>query len=172
MYVKMASKHLQNAWDGIPAGGKTMLELAATYSAWIVIHTASANAYPYFCASTTFKGFITSPFMVPAPHCRALLWCINSGAAGIDAMWLTCGTWLSAKAFKRVWEKWFMQREIFHSFRKPNRIPGFEAGRSLIWGGSEKSVKNLPLHVGKGTWNSSKKTDHNYGKAKIDLNLP
>jgi hypothetical protein len=104
-YVNMASKCLQTAWDSVPSCGKTAIELTAAYGTWVGIHAASANAYPYFCASTTLTGLLTSPFMVAAPHCRALLWCINSGAAGIDAMWLTLGTWLSAKVFRKAWER-------------------------------------------------------------------
>ena len=101
----MACKRIQTTWDHIPTSCKTVIELGAAYGSWIGIHAAAANAYPYFCASTTLTGLLTSPFMVPAPHCRALLWCVNSGAAGIDAMWLTFGTWISAKVFKRIWEK-------------------------------------------------------------------
>ena len=61
-----------------------------------------------------------------------------------------------------------MQREVFHTFKKPLSYSRILDIGSLNPRRFEKSVKNLPLHVGKGTIFLSKKTDHSYGKAKID----
>ena len=83
---------------------RTVIELGGAYAAWITVHSAAANGYTYFCAPASFTGIVTSPFLTPAPHCKALLWATNTGAAGIDAMWISLGTWLSAKMFVRVWK--------------------------------------------------------------------
>ena len=78
-------------------------ELAFMYGSWIAVHAAAANAYPYFCAHSSVLGLITSPFYAPAPHCKALLWCVNAGSAGVDAMWVTFGTWCSTKILRKFW---------------------------------------------------------------------
>lgn len=83
---------------------RSVLELGGAYVAWIAVHAAAANGYTYLCAPATFTGILTSPFFAPAPHCRALLWATNTGAAGIDAMWISLGTWLSAKMFVKIWK--------------------------------------------------------------------
>lgn len=80
-------------------------ELSLLYGGWITVHAGAANAYPYFCAHPSILGLLTSPFYTPAPHCKALLWCVNAGSAGVDAMWLTFGTWFSAKILRKFWEK-------------------------------------------------------------------
>lgn len=80
-------------------------ELALMYGGWIAVHAAAANAYPYFCAHSSVMGLLTSPFYAPAPHCKALLWCVNAGSAGVDAMWITFGTWCSTKVLKKFWER-------------------------------------------------------------------
>jgi hypothetical protein len=61
---------------------------------------------------------------------------------------------------------------FFTVLGNPIEIRVLRLWKPPIPGGFDKSVKNLPEHVGKGTVILSKKTDHNYGKAKIDHNLP
>jgi len=79
-------------------------EVGGAYLAWIGVHTAAANAYTYFCAPSTLSSVFLTPFVTPAPHCRGLLWAVNTGASGIEAMWVSLGTWLGAKVFVRMWK--------------------------------------------------------------------
>ena len=44
-----------------------------------------------------FIGFISSPFLVPAPHCQSLRWLIYKGGEQILAMWVFFGGYLLAK---------------------------------------------------------------------------
>jgi len=67
------------------------------YMMWILLHYVSAHLYAYFCAPSTFVGFIYSPFVIAAPHCRALRWVIFNGSVSIDNMWIVFGTWLCSK---------------------------------------------------------------------------
>jgi hypothetical protein len=67
------------------------------YLMWVVLHYLASHLYVYFCAPNTFVGFIYSPFIIAAPHCRALRWVIFNGAISIDNMWLVFGTWICSK---------------------------------------------------------------------------
>jgi hypothetical protein len=68
--------------------------VSAIYIAWIVLHYMSSHLYVSWCVPATIIGFITAPFLVPAPHCQALRWCIYTGGERIFAMWVMIGTWL------------------------------------------------------------------------------
>lgn len=74
-----------------------MFMASAIYLVWILIHYISAHLYVQFCTPLSFTGFLMSPFVVSAPHCRALRWSINNGASSIDAMWILLGTWMCSK---------------------------------------------------------------------------
>ena len=67
------------------------------YLFWIFVHYVSSHMYVYFCTPNTFIGFVLSPFIVAAQHCRALRWVMFNGSASIDNMWIVFGTWLCAK---------------------------------------------------------------------------
>lgn len=64
------------------------------YLFWIFLHYLSANMYTYYCVPTSFQGFIMSPFLVSAPHCRAIRWVVHNGGNTIDSMWTMLATWL------------------------------------------------------------------------------
>ena len=91
-------------FENVPPAAWAAGEITAAYLAWIVVHTASANAYTHFCAPTTLTSILTTPFVTPAPHCKALLWAVNTGSSGIEAMWVSFGTWLSARVFVKAWK--------------------------------------------------------------------
>jgi hypothetical protein len=64
------------------------------YIVWIFAHYISSHMYIWFCVPATIIGFLTSPFLVPAPHCQAIRWTISTGGEKIFAMWVLIGTWL------------------------------------------------------------------------------
>jgi hypothetical protein len=71
--------------------------VAGLYILWMVLHFVSANFYVYYCAHMSLFGFLMSPVLASAPHCRAIRWVLNSGAQSIDAMWIVLGTWVCSK---------------------------------------------------------------------------
>jgi len=71
--------------------------IAGLYILWMILHFISANLYVYYCAHMSLFGFLMSPILASAPHCRAIRWVLNSGAQSIDAMWIVLGTWVCSK---------------------------------------------------------------------------
>jgi hypothetical protein len=71
--------------------------VAGVYILWTVLHFVSANLYVYYCAHMSLFGFLMSPLLASAPHCRAIRWVLNSGTQSIDAMWIVLGTWICSK---------------------------------------------------------------------------
>ena len=75
---------------------KRIIEIIFTvsyiYVAWIAVHYLSSHLYTIWCVPPTIMGFLTAPFLVPAPHCTALRWAITTGGQQIIAMWTIIGT--------------------------------------------------------------------------------
>lgn len=67
------------------------------YLFWICLHYLAANMYTYYCVPSFFQGFIMSPFLVSAPHCRAIRWVVHNGGNTIDNMWIMLATWLCSR---------------------------------------------------------------------------
>jgi len=63
------------------------------YIIWISLHYTAAQFYVHLCVPQTLKGFLLSPFLVPAPHCNGLRWVVYHGGNNIMAMWALLGTW-------------------------------------------------------------------------------
>jgi hypothetical protein len=74
-----------------------MYNVSSIYLFWIVLHYFSAHLYVYYCVPSGVYGFLISPFLVAAPHCRAIRWIIQSGGAMMDNMWLVFGTWACSR---------------------------------------------------------------------------
>ena len=72
------------------------------YLFWICLHYVAANMYTYYCVPTFFQGFFMSPFLVSAPHCRAIRWVVHNGGNTIDNMWVMLATWLCSRLVMRV----------------------------------------------------------------------
>lgn len=70
---------------------------SSLYLFWICLHYLAANMYTYYCVPSFFQGFIMSPFLVSAPHCRAIRWVVHNGGNTIDNMWIMLATWLCSK---------------------------------------------------------------------------
>ena len=75
--------------------GRYILSVVGMYLVWILLNYFAAHAYVRFCVPPTIWGFLTAPFMVPAPHCQALCWAIYNGGTNIVSMWIMIGTWTS-----------------------------------------------------------------------------
>ena len=71
--------------------------VAGLYILWMVLHFVSANLYVYYCAHMSLFGFLMSPVLASAPHCRAIRWVLNSGVQSVDSMWIVLGTWVCSK---------------------------------------------------------------------------
>jgi hypothetical protein len=69
------------------------------YLLWILIHFCASHLYIYYCVPLTVSGFLVSPFLVSAPHCKALNWAIYNGSNIISYMWIIIGTWVCSKIF-------------------------------------------------------------------------
>lgn len=72
------------------------------YLFWISIHFASSNMYPYFCSNPSLFGFLISPFMVVAPHCKALGWIQTTSTFAIENMWVVLSTWITTQFLPSV----------------------------------------------------------------------
>lgn len=73
---------------------KFILDVIGIYLIWILLHYLSAHLYTNYCVPLTYVGFLSSPFIVPTPHCQAFRWLITNGSTHIMAMWVTVGSWL------------------------------------------------------------------------------
>jgi len=87
---------MANLYSYVICAVRFISNMAGIYMLWIGLHYVSAHLYTKICAPDTFLGFIMSPLMVVAPHCRALRWVIHTAAGVIDNMWLVFGTWICA----------------------------------------------------------------------------
>jgi hypothetical protein len=92
----MTYNGMANFYSHIIGTVRFISKMAGIYMLWIGLHYVSAHLYTKVCAPDTFIGFIMSPLMVVAPHCRALRWVIHTAAGVIDNMWLVFGTWICA----------------------------------------------------------------------------
>jgi hypothetical protein len=76
---------------------KWLFEISSIYLLWIILHYVSGIFYPKYCTPNSIFGFLASPVLAAAPHCRALRWIINTGGDIIVNMWVVIGTWIGAK---------------------------------------------------------------------------
>jgi hypothetical protein len=83
--------------DKLKAAAIYVKNACGIYLLWICIHFIAAHLYVYFCTPKTLIGFLLSPFITTAPHCKAILWTITTGANTINGMWVLLGAWLSSK---------------------------------------------------------------------------
>jgi len=68
-----------------------MRAIIAFYLSWILLHYGASHMYTEFCTSWSIYGFLFSPFISSAPHCKALRWVMFTGTDQIHVMWLTVG---------------------------------------------------------------------------------
>lgn len=70
---------------------------SSIYLFWILLHYLSSHLYVYYCTPRGVYGIFVSPFLVAAPHCRAIRWIIHNGGNMVDNMWIILGTWICSK---------------------------------------------------------------------------
>ena len=92
----MTYNNMANLYSYAIGIAKFISQVAGVYLAWITLHYGAAHLYTKFCAHDTLFGFILSPFMVVAPHCRALRWVVSTASGVIENMWIVFGTWVCA----------------------------------------------------------------------------
>jgi len=66
-------------------------KVVLVYILWIVSHYIATHAYVQLCTPLTIKGFLLSPLLTSAPHCKALEWVIHNGSHNIHLMWVLFG---------------------------------------------------------------------------------
>lgn len=71
-----------------------VFKVSSVYILWILLHYFASHLYIYYCVPNTYIGFLLSPFMTMAPHCKGLRWIVYNGADVIDNMWIILGTWI------------------------------------------------------------------------------
>ena len=74
-----------------------LIGVSYIYIMWVFAHYIAAHMYIWFCVPATLIGFITAPFLIPAPHCQAIRWTIYTGGEKILAMWVLIGSWVFNK---------------------------------------------------------------------------
>jgi len=79
-------------------------DIFAVYVLWVIIHYASANLYPLFCAELTLWGFVKSAFVAETPQCVSLRWLLYNSGSAIHAMWVSIGIWFTGKFIKNAVE--------------------------------------------------------------------
>lgn len=92
----MTYNNMANLYSYAISAAKFTSQVAGVYLTWITLHYGAAHLYTKFCAQDTVVGFILSPFMVVAPHCRALRWVVSTASGVIENMWIVFGTWVCA----------------------------------------------------------------------------
>ena len=95
--IAMSSPYIQRFAEKGVYCVQYVYSASSIYLFWIMLHYFSAQMYVYYCAPRGFYGFLISPFLVAAPHCRAIRWIIHNGGNMVDNMWLILGTWLCSK---------------------------------------------------------------------------
>ena len=95
--VAMSSPYIQHMAESGVSCVRYVYSASSVYLFWMMLHYFSAQLYVYYCAPRGFYGFFISPFLVAAPHCRAIRWIIHNGGNMVDNMWLILGTWLCSK---------------------------------------------------------------------------
>ena len=95
--VAMSSPYIQHMAERGMGCVQYIYNASSLYLFWIMLHYFSAQLYVYYFAPRGFYGFLISPFLVAAPHCRAIRWIIHNGGNMVDNMWIILGTWLCSK---------------------------------------------------------------------------
>jgi hypothetical protein len=95
--VAMSAPYIREMAEKGMSCAQYIYSASSLYLFWIMLHYFSTQMYVYYCAPRGFYGFLISPFLVAAPHCRAIRWIIHNGGNMVDNMWIILGTWLCSK---------------------------------------------------------------------------
>jgi ABC-type antimicrobial peptide transport system permease subunit len=61
--------------------------LTGMYVTWICVHYGAVHLYSVYCAPLSMRGFFSTMFLAPAPHCELLRRGIQLGGDGIGQVW-------------------------------------------------------------------------------------
>ena len=53
---------------------------------WTAIHWVSVQLYHKLCIPSTFSGYIFTPIMTQAPHCKVLIWLHNTSIEAFNSL--------------------------------------------------------------------------------------
>jgi hypothetical protein len=53
---------------------------------WSAIHWSSVYLYHKFCIPSTLKGYLLTPMMTQAAHCKFLIWCHNTSIDAFNSL--------------------------------------------------------------------------------------
>lgn len=67
----------------------------------IGLHFVLPRIYIYACIPFTFMGMMLSPFMAQSPHCKAIMWALNTSIDTIQKMFLLLVAWLLSRSFMK-----------------------------------------------------------------------
>jgi hypothetical protein len=67
----------------------------------IGLHFVLPRIYIYACIPFTFVGILLSPFMAQSPHCKAIMWALNTSIDTIQKMFLLLVAWLLSRSFMK-----------------------------------------------------------------------
>jgi hypothetical protein len=90
VYIKMIFNIIKRVFN-------FMYYSVSIYLLWILIHFCASHLYIYYCVPMTISGLLVSPFLITAPHCKALNWAIYNGSNIISYMWFIVGTWVCSQ---------------------------------------------------------------------------
>lgn len=71
------------------------------YFMCIGLHFILPRIYIYTCVPFTFAGMLLSPFMAQSPHCKAIMWALNTSIDTIQKMFLLLVAWLLSRSFMK-----------------------------------------------------------------------
>jgi hypothetical protein len=71
------------------------------YLMCIGLHFVLPRVYIYACIPFTFMGMLLSPFMAQSPHCKAIIWALNTSIDTIQKMFLLLVAWLLSRSFMK-----------------------------------------------------------------------
>ena len=93
-----------------------MMELVSTFSAstftatlsalkvylfWTTAHWAAVQVHQEYCAPRTFTGYLFTPLLSQAPHCKITTWVQRTSTDAFNAMTAIGMTW--ASSFVNSW---------------------------------------------------------------------
>jgi hypothetical protein len=71
------------------------------YLMCIGLHFILPRIYIYACIPFTFMGMMLSPFMAQSPHCKAIMWILNTSIETIQKMFLLLVAWFLSRSFMK-----------------------------------------------------------------------
>ena len=71
------------------------------YLFWTTAHWAAVQVHQEYCAPRTFTGYLFTPLLSQAPHCKITTWIQRTSTDAFNAMTAIGVTW--ASSFVNTW---------------------------------------------------------------------